>query len=83
MKSLACVLAVVCFFVVSSIAHGQGAQPGAQIKLPEAKYDGSVSVEKALKERRTVRTYKDAPVTMGEVSQILWAAQGITEPAKA
>ncbi len=50
------------------------------IKLPTPKYDGSVSVEKALLERRSIRTYKDEPLTLSDVSQILWAAQGITDP---
>ncbi|MGB8658237.1 MAG: SagB/ThcOx family dehydrogenase [Candidatus Zixiibacteriota bacterium] len=50
------------------------------IKLPEPKHDGEVSVEKALSERRSVRAYKDEPLTLTDVSQILWAAQGITDP---
>lgn len=50
------------------------------IKLPAPKLDGEVSVEKALAQRRSVRTYKDEPLTIAEVSQILWAAQGITDP---
>jgi len=52
------------------------------IKLTLPKYDGSLSVEKALLERRTVRSYKDEPLNMAEISQILWAAQGITEPKR-
>ena len=34
----------------------------------------------ALRERRSVRSYKDDPLDLAEVSQILWSAQGITNP---
>ena len=50
------------------------------IKLPEPKYDGQTSVESALKQRRSIRDYLDEPLTLAEVSQLLWAAQGITDP---
>ncbi|MDI6807533.1 MAG: SagB/ThcOx family dehydrogenase [Candidatus Eisenbacteria bacterium] len=52
------------------------------IKLPQPKYDGKTSVEKALLERRSVRGYNDEPLTLAEVSQLLWAAQGITDSAR-
>ena len=48
------------------------------IPLPEPRYAGEVSVEQALRERRSVRSYKDAPLDMAEISQLLWSAQGIT-----
>ena len=48
------------------------------IQLPEPRYDGEVSVEHALRMRRSVRTYKDEPLDLSEISQILWSAQGIT-----
>jgi len=44
--------------------------------------DGSISIEKALSERRTVRSYSDKPLSLADISQILWAAQGITEPKR-
>jgi len=40
--------------------------------------DGPVSLEKAVHQRRSVREYTHAPVTLADVSQLLWAAQGIT-----
>jgi SagB-type dehydrogenase family enzyme len=49
------------------------------IRLPEPEYDSKTSVEKALLERRAVRDYKDVPLTLAEVGQLLWAAQGITD----
>jgi SagB-type dehydrogenase family enzyme len=48
------------------------------IKLPEPAYKSNISVEEALLKRRSVRDYKDKPLTLAEVSQLLWAAQGIT-----
>jgi SagB-type dehydrogenase family enzyme len=54
----------------------------ATIKLPPPKHSSDTSVEKALLERRSVRSYKAEPLTIPEIAQILWAAQGITEPKK-
>lgn len=48
------------------------------IFLPEPRFDGDVSVESALRQRRSVRSYKDEPLALAEVAQILWSAQGIT-----
>lgn len=49
------------------------------IKLPAPVHDGNMSIEKALAGRRSVREFKDAPLDIAEVSQLLWAAQGITD----
>ncbi len=49
------------------------------IKLPELKYESNTSVEQVLLKRRSIRTYSDEPLTLVELSQILWAAQGITD----
>jgi SagB-type dehydrogenase family enzyme len=51
---------------------------GAPIKLPDPAKRGTVSVEEALQTRRSVRAYADAPLTLAQLGQILWAAQGIT-----
>ena len=54
--------------------------PPQKIQLPEPRYDGDVSVEHALQMRRSVRSYRNDPLNINEISQILWAAQGITRP---
>ena len=50
------------------------------VKLPEPARDGKVSVEKAMAGRRSERQYTDAPLQLAEVSQLLWAAYGTTQP---
>jgi SagB-type dehydrogenase family enzyme len=54
-------------------------EAGQEIRLPEPARDGEMSVEKAISQRRSTRSFRDEPITLDQVSQILWAAQGITE----
>lgn len=49
-----------------------------RVKLPAPRTDGATSVEKGLRERRSIREFKRQPLSIGEVSQLLWAAQGVT-----
>jgi SagB-type dehydrogenase family enzyme len=50
------------------------------IRLPEPVQESDTSIEEALLKRRSVRSYKDRPLALAEISQLLWAAQGITSP---
>jgi len=50
------------------------------IRLPDPARKSDTSVEAAMLARRSVRSYQDNPLTIGEMSQLLWSAQGITSP---
>lgn len=48
------------------------------IKLPPPELKGRKSVEEAIVARRSVRRYKADPLSLSQLSQLLWSAQGIT-----
>jgi SagB-type dehydrogenase family enzyme len=48
--------------------------------LPAPALDGNVSVESALANRRSRRNFQDKPLSVEQLSQILWATYGITQP---
>jgi hypothetical protein len=51
-----------------------------QVKPLEKPFSiGFMSVEEAISKRRSIRGYSKAPLTFQELSQLLWAAQGITD----
>lgn len=52
--------------------------PGAMINLPQPTTDGQVSLEKSMSLRRSIRSYKNEPISVHELSQLLWAGQGVT-----
>ena len=51
----------------------------AAIQLPAPRTDGQCSVEKALATRRSVRGFKNEPLGIAVLSQLVWAAQGMTQ----
>jgi SagB-type dehydrogenase family enzyme len=46
--------------------------------LPAPRVQGTLTLEETLARRRSVREYTDVPLTLVEIGQLLWAAQGIT-----
>jgi len=49
------------------------------ISLPSPVLKSNLSVEQGIQDRRSVRHYTGEPLTLKDISQILWAAQGITD----
>lgn len=52
---------------------------GDIIDLPVPQLKGNLSLEETLAQRRSVRAFADTPLTLAELGQLLWAAQGITD----
>ena len=50
------------------------------IPLPEPRLDGPGSVEQALSQRRSIRRYATASLQLADLGQLMWAAQGVTQP---
>jgi len=61
---------------LSSDLGGQAATLAVQLPAPQ--FDGRCSVEKALATRRSVREFKDESLSIATLSQLVWAAHGMT-----
>lgn len=75
-------------YLMCSQAESPGGKEKESIRLPSPRHKGEVSVEEAIFKRRSIRYYKEEPLTLAEVSQLLWAAggktiDGITGPTRA
>lgn len=80
---------ILCLILVVVLAgYGQTADEGSGsgkseeeiVSLPKPKLSGRMSLEETLAKRRSVRSFADRKLSMEEISQLFWAAQGITDP---
>lgn len=74
--------------LASASCRGSPAEPVARpegdvapIALPAPRTSGSVSLEQAIARRRSIRSFTAERLTREELGQLLWAAQGVTEPS--
>lgn len=49
------------------------------IELPPPESDGPLSLERTISQRRSVRSFAPTALTVSQIAQLLWAAQGITD----
>lgn len=66
------------FLLGCAVSSRLGEEEPLEVKLPEPRPSGEMSVEEALAARRSVRSYQDEALSLTELAQLLWAAQGIT-----
>jgi len=70
--------------LLGAFGCGQPGSPSgrseAEITLPNPSTSGGMAVAEAIAKRRSIRNFAGEPLTLEEVSQLAWAAQGITEP---
>ncbi len=75
MKGLA--LPALCLCVVSFCAVPSLPCSAADaVTLPKPSFTGKLPVEKAMLQKKSVREFANKPLSLAEVSQILWAANG-------
>lgn len=66
--------------VVLALLQPAAVHAGPSVALPAPRADGAVSVESAIAARRSVREFAARPLTLADLGQLLWAAQGVTGP---
>jgi len=71
------ILVILLFNLLLFTLKGESADM-EKINLPKPKLKSTLSVEEAISTRRSVRAYIPRELTMDEISQLLWASQGIT-----
>jgi len=75
-------LKTVLYFVISLTLWGYAMSETKNIGLPPPESMGKISVEEAISRRRSCRNFSDKKISLQEISQLLWACQGITDSVR-
>ena len=54
------------------------AEVDATVALPAPRRQGTISVEEAISRRRSCQAYQRRPLSLEQIGQLCWAAQGVT-----
>jgi SagB-type dehydrogenase family enzyme len=73
-------VAIATTAVIAISAEAPPAMP-QELALPAPLTKGTMSLEEAIAKRRSVRAFQPQALTDQQIGQLLWAAQGITDPA--
>jgi len=65
-------------FLILFLLLTKGVTVGEEVVLPKPSLKGNVSLEEAIKNRRSIRNFSSKSLSLEQISQILWSAQGIT-----
>jgi len=68
------IIGFLAIITLTSIAYA-----AKTINLPAPKYKGTYSVEETIVCRRSIREFQEADISLEQISQLLWSAQGITD----
>ncbi len=71
------------FILGSSFLYAQDTQQSRvmkkEISLPKPQLEGKTSLEQAIAQRRSKRRFTPDELTLAQIGQLLWSAQGITD----
>ncbi|VFQ45106.1 SagB/ThcOx family dehydrogenase [Desulfoluna butyratoxydans] len=67
---------------MSMVVMAQAAGAGEVIRLPPPDTTGGATLSLSLAARRSVRSFGEEPLTVAQIGQLLWAAQGMTDAVR-
>ncbi|MHC4217390.1 MAG: SagB/ThcOx family dehydrogenase [Planctomycetota bacterium] len=73
---------IVLALFLATVSRGAD-QEGGTVALSRPDTSGGMSVTEAIARRRSHRDFEATALTSDEIAQLCWAAQGITDPARA
>ena len=77
--NLLCIYIITFFLGCSIQNHNNNMNDTKTVILPKPDLSGTMPIEQTLQKRRSIRSYSDKPLTLQEISQLAWSAQGISD----